>query len=521
MLSSGISRALTLCCALTTASSFQSHGGQVLTVAAIFGDHAVLQRGVEVPIWGTAPADTMVTIEFAGQRQTAITDKQGEWTARLGAMKASNMGRTLMVRSVKQSLAFKNILVGEVWLASGQSNMEFPMRACARRLQAVQSAMVEESSHRHIRLLRIGPPDSPHFRKLDREEARWKIDSPASRADYSAVAFFFARKLARELEVPVGVIESSWGGKPIEGFIPEEEFSSHAVLKPIADLARKNKLEELRQLKGGVIIRNTAGMPGRIFNSRIAPVAPYPVAGAIWYQGESNAGKGEDPRNYRIKMAALIRGWRKAFGSPQMPFYFVQLPAYRDEVFGWVRLREEQRLSLSVPHTGMAVTIDLRDPDIHPANKIDVGERLALWPLARQYGKKDTVCGGPLFKSARIKDATIRVSFDHLGGGLMVARKEGLNPAQETPATNLQHFEIAGADGVWHPASAEIESEEVVIRSSSVTLPVAVRYACRGAPGNPNLYNRAGLPASPFCSISHSSPGVCPGRTPYPENKSS
>ena len=516
MLAFGSSYTLILCCALTALSSLQCRGEQALNVAAVYGDHAVLQRGVEVPIWGTAPAGTMVTIEFAGQRRTAKADNQGEWTASLSAMKASEMGRPLTIRSAQNSLTFKNVLVGEVWLASGQSNMQFPMKSCARRLQAVQAAMEKEYSRQHIRLLRIGPPDSPHFRKLAREEASWKVDSPASRADYSAVAFFFARKLARDLEVPVGVIESSWGGKPIEGFIPEEEFSYHAALKPIADLARKNKLDDLRQLEGGVIIRNTAGMPGRIFNSRIAPVAPYPVAGAIWYQGESNAGKDEDPRNYRIKMEALVRGWRKAFRSPRMPFYFVQLPAYRDEAFGWVRLREEQRLSLSVPHTGMAVTIDLRDPDIHPANKIDVGERLALWPLARQYGKKDTVCAGPLFKSARIEGATIRVNFDHLGGGLMVARKEGLNPAKEIPATSLQHFEIAGADGVWHSASAEIESDEVVIRSASVTLPVAVRYACRGAPANPNLYNRAGLPASPFCSHLPFLPWGLPGESATP-----
>jgi len=519
MLASGLPRILVLLSILPIVYSLNCRGEKALSVAAIFGDHAVLQRGVQVPIWGTADADRQIEIEFAGQRQRTVADKRGHWMAWLEAMEASNTGRDLTVRCADQSFTLRNVVVGEVWLASGQSNMQFSLRACARRLKDVQVAM-EEQPNPHIRLLRIGPPDSDRVKELDRMDVRWQVDSPATRSNYSAVAFFFARKLARDLEVPIGVIESSWGGKPIEGFIPEEEFTGNVTLKAIADLARENKLEKLKELKGGVIIRNTAGRPGRIFNSRIAPVAPYAVAGAIWYQGESNAGKGEDPRNYRIKMKALITGWRKAFKQPRMPFYFVQLPSFRDESFGWIRLREEQRLSLAVPHTGMAVTIDLRDTDIHPANKIDVGERLARWPLARQYGKDGVVPGGPLFKSARIAGTTVRVSFDQLGGGLMIARKEGLAPPGETPATDLEHFEIAGADGIWHPANAEIESEEVVIRANAVPAPVAVRYACRGAPGNPNLYNRAGLPASPFCSRLEFLPWALPGATPTQENTS-
>jgi sialate O-acetylesterase len=516
MLASGLPRTLVLLFSLSIVSSLNCHAERALSVAAVFGDHAVLQRGVQVPIWGTADTGSQIEVDFAGQQQTAVADKGGHWTAWLEAMKESARGRDLVVRCAEHSLTFKNVVVGEVWLASGQSNMQFSLRACARRLKNVQVAMEEQTRH-NIRLLRIGPPDSYQFRELDRMNVRWQTDSPTTRPNQSAVAFFFARKLARDLAVPIGVIESSWGGKPIEGFIPEEEFASDAALRPIAALARENRLEELKQLKGGVIIRNTAGMPGRIFNSRIAPVAPYAVAGAIWYQGESNAGTGEDPRNYRIKMEALIRGWRKTFKQPRMPFYFVQLPAFRDESFGWVRLREEQRLSLTVPHTGMAVTIDLRDTDIHPANKIDVGERLAHWPLARQYGKREIVPGGPLFKSARIDGTTVRVSFDHLGGGLMIARKEGLTPPRETPATALEHFEIAAADGTWHPAQAEIESQEVVIRANAVPKPVAVRYACRGAPANPNLYNRAGLPASPFCSRLEFLPWAPPGKNSSPE----
>ena len=160
------------------------------------------------------------------------------------------------------------------------------------------------------------------------------------------------------------------------------------MLRPILALAEQDQLDELAVMEGGVVIRNTAGMPGRIFNARVAPVAPYAVRGFIWYQGESNAGRGEDPRNYRFKMRALADGWRTTWQQPELPLYFVQLPAFKDEATGWVRLREEQRRSLSIPHSGMAVTIDLRDTDIHPANKLDVGDRLARWALAKTYGQK-------------------------------------------------------------------------------------------------------------------------------------
>ncbi len=490
-------RVLILICSLATLPCIP--GKAALTVAAVFGDNAVLQREVELPVWGSAPAGTKVHVEFAGQSKVTTADPDGKWIARLEAMRASTKGRLLQIRSSQGRITFTNVVVGEVWLASGQSNMQFPMSACARRMKAIAATLQEEPDN-SIRFLRISCPDSPGFRHIKRREIAWKVDSKSTRPGYSAVAFFFARKIANALNVPIGVIESSWGGKPIEGFIPVEQFEQNEALQPIAELARKNQLEEVGALEGGVVIRNTAGMPGRIFNSRIAPIAPYAVAGAIWYQGESNAGKGEDPRNYRFKMEALVNGWRKAFRNQGLPFYFVQLPAYRDEAFGWIRLREEQRLSLSTPQTGMAVTIDLRDNDIHPANKIDVGERLARWPLSRQYGNSATVCGGPIFKSAQVEGETIRIQFDFLGGGLMVARKEGAGPVTETPATDLQHFEIAGADAVWHPANAEIESEEVVVQSQSVSHPMAVRYACQGAPENPNLYNRAGLPASPFCS---------------------
>lgn len=489
-------------------------GNEQLTLAGVFGDHAVLQQGVSVPVWGTAPAGHEVQVQFAGQLQTSTADQAGKWSLELKPLKGGLQARRMLIRNLTETteLVLEDIVVGEVWLASGQSNMQFSLSAGARRLAEVKQAM-EDPASLGVRMLRVGSPDQEKpAADIDRSKNNWKVDSPQVRANQSAAAFFFARRLHQELKVPIGVIESSWGGKPIEGFIPRAEYQRHVALKPILPLADQNKLEDLKRLLGGVFVRNTAGLPGRIFNSRLAPVAPYAVAGAIWYQGESNAGNDEDPRNYRIKMRALIEGWRRAWKQPELPFYFVQLPGYRDEVFGWTRLREEQRLSLEIPHTGMAVTIDLRDADIHPANKIDVGERLARWPLAKQYGRKDLVPSGPLFKSFLVAEGTVRIRFDHLGEQLMIGHKKGLAKAKETPATDLNHFELAGADGVWHTALAEIESQEVVVTSKAVAKPVAVRYACSGAPTNPNLYNRAGLPASPFCSRLDFLPWAPPSR---------
>lgn len=487
---------LVACVAVAGAST----SGAQLEVTGVFSDHAVLQQGVRVPVWGKATPGAVVSVEFAGQKKATKSSKAGEWMLHLDPLKSNLTGTALKVRDGKREISFTDLVVGEVWLASGQSNMQFSLAACASRLPEGQAAMTNPASL-GVRMLRIGCGAAEHpVADIDREQYHWKTDSPNVRKGQSAAAYFFARRLHEELKVPIGIIETSWGGKPIEGFIPRPEFEKHEALKPILRLADQNKLEELKRLVGGVWVRNDAGLPGRIFNSRLAPVAPYAVRGAIWYQAESNAGVAEDPRNYRLKMGAMIEGWRRVWKQPAMPVYFVQLPGFRDEFDGWTRVREEQRLSLEIPNTGMAVTIDLRDADIHPANKIDVGERLAKWPLALHYGKKDVIPSGPLFRSARFTGTTVRVSFAHLGGGLMAARKEGLAAPKETPTTDLAHFELAGEDGVWHPALAKIASEQVVVTSTAVPKPVAVRYACSGAPKNANLYNRAGLPASPFCS---------------------
>lgn len=488
---------LALACSLSLALQAGAIATE-LRLARVFADHGVLQRGKPVPVWGSATPGAEVSVEFAGQTKTATAAADGRWSLQLAPLKAHATGNRMTVRSGDERLEVRNLLVGEVWYASGQSNMQMNLGSCAKKIPEI-ATMVAAPEPRPIRTLRVGNPDTPEPLGDLPQAVAWQQDTPQNRRGQSAVAYFFARALHEELQVPIGIIEASWGGKPIEGFIPRAGFTRDSGLRPILELAEADDLEKLRQIEGGVIIRNTAGRPGRIFNSRVAPVAPYALAGFIWYQGESNAGKGEDPRHYRHKTRALVSGWRSQWRDRELPFYFVQLPSFSDSASGWVRLREEQRLSLSIPHTGMAVTIDLRDSDIHPANKVDVGRRLAAWALAKTYGRP-VVASGPLFRSATVEGSQMRVRFDHVGKGLMVASKQGLDTPVETAATPLAHFELADTSGDWHAAEARIDGETVVVASDAVTAPQAVRYACRGAPATANLYNRAGLPASPFCS---------------------
>jgi sialate O-acetylesterase len=360
---------------------------------------------------------------------------------------------------------------------------------------------VDSAERPEIRFRRINDPvlEDGDAEAADLATAdAWVPMDPQTVLTFSAVAASFARKLADEQKVPVGIIDVSWGGKPIEPFIPRENFSI-PLLKQIKSLADEEKLDELAALRGGVIIRNPQGYPGAIFNARMAPLTQFGLRGFLWYQAESNAGKGEDPREYRHKMAALITGWRSRWENTELPCYFVQLPSFPSAP-GWIRVREEQRRALSISKTGMAVTIDIRGEDIHPADKIPVGERLARLALSRTYGHDDVVASGPLYRDHAVEGSAIRVRFDFAESGLMVGDRPDAGPVVETGDAASRWFELAGEDGAWHSATAKIDGREVVVTSAAVEAPIAVRYACDTQPQGGNLYNRAGLPASPFCS---------------------
>ncbi|MHC4993555.1 MAG: sialate O-acetylesterase [Planctomycetota bacterium] len=467
-------------------------------MADVFSDHMVLQQDMTVPIWGTAAPGQGVRVTFGDQTLTTQSDHQGRWRVEFPSLKA-NATPTALTIQADTRIVLHDVLVGEVWYASGQSNMGYAMKACARRLDAVQ-ALIDSAYHPSIRYRAIKVDDSPSPQGTISDGAAWTVCSPQNATDYSAVAYLYAKRLHEELGVPIGIIESAWGGHPIEPFIPAEAFVGRPVLEKELELGRLGDTEGLARMVGGVRARKPSWLPGRIFNSRVAPVTDFAIRGAIWYQGESNCGRGEDPRHYTEKMTALVRGWRVAWGRPELPIYYVQLPQFASP--GWVTMRDQQRRALTESHTGMAVTIDLAQDNIHPANKIDVAERLALWPLAQVYGR-DVQPSGPMFKGIRIDGHNVIVSFDHAAQGLAVGQKTDLHPTRLLDTRWVSGFELVDGSGQWRPAVAVIRGDTVVCTNDHIATPIGVRYAWAPAmPGDRpwNLYNGAGLPASPFVS---------------------
>ena len=422
----------------------------------VFSDNLVLQREREVPVWGTAAPDEEVTVEFAGKKATAKAGADGKWHVKIPTGSANDQPQTMTV-SGKNSIEVKNILVGEVWVCSGQSNMQWNVQTCRDGAKEIA-----EANHPSIRLLNIPMVAGP--KPAADVNAKWVVCSPQTVGGFSAAGYYFGRELQKELKVPIGLIANAWGGQPIEPFTPE------VGLKAIPELAGKPQ-------------RN----PTAIYNGMVAPIVPYGIQGAIWYQGESNHG---DNLLYFHRMRALIAGWRQVWGQGDFPFYYVQIAPLANMYNGEALplLWEAQLRSLQIPNTGMAVTTDIGNlGDIHPANKQDVGRRLALWALAKNYGK-DVVPSGPLYKSVKIDGDKIRIEFDYVGGGLKA--RDG---------KPLSEFEIAGADGKFVPAVATIDGSNVVAQAEAVKEPKHVRFGWRRE-ANPNLMNAEGLPASPFRS---------------------
>ncbi len=455
-----------------------------LKLPSVFGKDMVLQRDLPVPVWGWANAGEEVSVEFSGQTKTTKSDQDGKWMVKLDALEACAEGQTLSVTS-DGKIELSGVLVGEVWICSGQSNMEWRLASSLNGKEEAAAA-----NHETIRLFNVpGHLTSPT--PLDHCPGTWAKCETASANGFSAVGYFFGRRLNKELGVPIGLIGSNWGGTRIEPWTSLDGFRS---VEELSDLAEKaGKISEGKI--GG-------GTPTAIYNAMVHPLAPLAMRGAIWYQGESNGGEGV---SYYHKKKALVNGWRKVFQNPDLAFYWVQLANFRapndkpEGGDGWAKIREAQRKALEIPHTGMAVITDIGEAgDIHPRNKQDVGWRLSQWALHQTYDKKDLVPAGPLFKCQKIEDASIRLSFDHVGSGLMVGKKEGLQPTAKVADGKLAHFAIAGEDKKWFWAEATIDGETVVVKSSDVPKPVAVRYGYTINPATANLYNKEGIPASPF-----------------------
>ncbi len=490
----------------------------------IFTDNMVLQRELPVRVWGWAEAGEAVSVTLAGNHAETKADAKGQWSLELAPLKTGE-NLELAVQG-RNSLTLKNILVGDIWVCSGQSNMEMDLGGCVGAAEDIKAADLPK-----IRRIKINHEQAAQPVMDAPAATSWQVCSPDTARGFTAVGFYFAREIVQKTGIPIGLVDDNWGGTPIEPWVATEGLEMVAGLKP-EFIARQEAIKAYRaelpnaltQLEAWIAEtrRNLAGgaetgplpvipvHPGGngwsgMYNAMIAPFVHLPIKGALWYQGESNGGEGE---TYYHKMQALIGGWRKQWGQGDFPFYFVQLASFQGatedpaDANGWPKLREAQRKSLSIPHTGMAVvtdTVPLAEAgDIHPRNKYDVGLRLARWALNRDYGQKDLEVSGPLFKALKIEGRQARLIFDHLGSGLMVGKKEGRAAAVENKEGKLKRFAVAGADQKWHWAEAVIENDTVVVSSPEVAEPVAVRFAFQMNPDGANLYNREGLPASPF-----------------------
>jgi sialate O-acetylesterase len=443
-----------------------------LTLASIFSDHMVLQRDMKAPVWGTAEPGAKVTVETDGKQQSATADDDGKWKLAIGPFKAGGP-HDLTITAGDDELTLTDVLFGDVWICSGQSNMEWPMTAA--KDAETEIAIADWPDIRFVDVPNVTaeePVDS--F-----QSTGWQACKPENIGQFSAVAYFFARDLHKELNVPIGLIGCNWGGTMMEAWTSRDALESSKTFKPIVEADDK-----LGDSPENVEAKKKLGphRPAALFNGMISAVVPYGIRGAIWYQGESNAARHEQ---YAELSKLMIADWRNRWGQGDFPFLLVQLAAFEPGGDAWPFLREAQAETLEAPNTGMAVAIDIGDQkDIHPRNKQDVGARLALAARHVAYGE-DLVYSGPVYREMKAADGVVRMSFDHVGGGLKASGE------------TLKGFQIAGADGKFVPADAKIDGAQVVVSSKEVADPVAVRYNWAAFPDG-NLQNAEGLPAVPF-----------------------
>lgn len=476
-------------------------------MASPFTSHMVLQCDSKAPVWGWAAPGEEVTVEFAGQKKSATADSDGKWRVDLDPLAASGMSQEMVVSGSRSAnpTRLDDVLVGEVWLASGQSNMDFTVAKTEKYYFAGVTNEAEEVAAANYPNIRMFSGEWKRSYTPQREVAgKWKICTPENVREFSAIGYFFARDLQKELKMPVGILTLTYGASTAQAWIRREAIAANPKLRPVLDQFDATVKayvppaeEEMTRWKAAVDRAKAAGKrpprqphpdptqdqhnPTVMFNGMIAPVVPYAMRGAIWYQGESITAPKE---LFPLWNETLIKDWRGLWGK-DFPFYFCQLAALRANS-NTPEVRKEQAAALSLPNTGMAVTIDIGDEkNVHPKDKQDVGDRLSRIALANVYGRP-LEFSGPRFDSMAVEGNAVRVKFSHLGGGL-VARNG-----------DLQTFEIAGADGKFIAANAKIDGNTVVVNAPEVTAPVAVRYAWSPYPAGCNLFNTAGLPAPPF-----------------------
>ena len=491
--------------------------------AAIFTNNMVIQRDTQAPVWGTADAGEKVEVTASwGATASATTDSSGKWTVNLKTPAAG--GPHTITLKGNNTIEIGNVLAGEVWFCSGQSNMDFylkqltksnPKRTAPEEQPAVDyiNNEVMTAADDQLRQFEVKKSTSP-FEPLETLSGNWIPSSPKTNEGFSATAYFFARELRKQLNVPVGIIKCAWGGTRVEPWIPADAYQQdkdmaayieqeHSSLKKAIAAWDPNKANKGNKRRANQSPITNQQAPTTLFNGMVNPVIPYAIKGAIWYQGESNTG--HNATQYTKHFQAMITSWRKHWAQGDFPFYFAQLASFRPvateplERDAWASICDQQRRTLSLKNTGMAVLNDIGEAkDIHPHNKIDVGIRLALWALKNDYAKDIPACSGPLYKSHQIKEGKVIINFEHTGSGLMAGSKTGMQPTVATNAP-LKGFQICGADRKWQWAEATITgANTVTVSHKDITAPTVVRYAWAANPGKVNLYNKQGLPTSIF-----------------------
>jgi sialate O-acetylesterase len=481
-----------------------------LRLPAMFTDHAVLQREVLVPVWGWAEPGAEVHVAIAGQTHKTKADDQGKWQVKLEPLSVGEPLK-LIVESGKDRVEVKDILVGEVWLCSGQSNMEWPVAAATDSDLEISAA-----NHPQIRLVRVKEPGSQS--PVEDFDGQWIVCTPDSVKGFSAVGYFFGRELHDQLGVPVGLIDDSWGGSACEAWVRRDRLENDPLyadlLKRADEMAKDFDDAKWVAWRKEVVAAKRAGKPApgngpksdspavqnqraaNLYHARLEPVMPYAIRGAIWYQGETNAGRAYQ---YRELFPLMIKSWREDWKEGDFPFYWVQLADFMDEKSepgesAWAELREAQTMTQDkLPNTGQAVIIDLGEgSDIHPTKKFEVGRRLARWALARDYGKK-IAYQNPRYESMEKQGDKIVLKFKDVGGVLRTV------DAKDSKHRELaEGFAIAGEDRKWRWSEARITGpDQVEVSSKDVKDPVAVRYAWADNPVC-NLFNTSLLPVTPF-----------------------
>lgn len=502
----------------------------------LFADGMVIQRETKAPVWGTAEAGEKVTVTASwGTSADTTADASGKWMVKLKTPKAGGP-YTLTIQG-NNTVEIKDVLSGEVWFCSGQSNMDFvlgrlvnstkstlPVDQLAAEYNKNEVATAEDDL---LRQFTVKTTKSP-FEPLDAFTGAWIRSSPENNADFSATAYFFGRELRRRLDVPVAVIKCAVGATYIESWMPAEALQADKEMAAFYEsqvkalegrLARwdpkkaearyQTALKKWQATRKGRNPRppfspkEHGNIPTTLFNGMVHPIIPYAIKGVIWYQGEGNASRNTE--KYERNFRTLIGAWREHWGQGDFPFYFAQLANFGEPVSepvdsdSWASICDQQRRTLGLKNTGMAVLSDIGEAkDVHPHNKMDVGKRLALWALKNDYKQKVTVCSGPLYKSHKIQGDQVIITFDSAGSGLMAGSKTGLEATQETDEA-LKHFQICGVDRQWKWANVEIAGKDTVtVSHPEIANPTVVRYAWSKNAESANLYNKEGLPASLF-----------------------